>query len=333
MVDRIERLTNLLALLLETTRPLSLVAIAGELDGQYPETDKARRASFERDKSALRDIGVPIETQIVGGGPYAGQTTYRIDRRAYELADLDLEPDEMRALQVAVAAVRTDSGQEAIWKLGGALGDERPPVSAVIPERPELPAIRAAVAARASIGFSYRGEQRTLDPWGLLLRGGFWYVIGHDHARGEQRTFRVDRFDRPDGTRHTDGIEVGEPGSFERPTSFDPRAAFPADPKQIGYGVDESIDALVRIDPLRASAVERELGADRVVERRSDGALLVSVPAGNLAAFRSWVLGLLDHAVVESPPDIRQHLIDWLTAVVDDDTGIGADAAVDRVRR
>lgn len=329
MVDRIERLTNLLALLLETTRPLSLVEIAGDLDGQYPDADKARRASFERDKSALRDIGVPIETQIVSGGPYAGQTTYRIDRRAYELADLDLAPDEMRALQVAVAAVRTDSGQQAIWKLGGALGDERPPVSAVIPERPELPAIRAAVAARASIGFAYRGEQRSLDPWGLLLRGGFWYVIGHDHARGEQRTFRVDRFDRPDGDDRTDSIDVGASGSFERPASFDPRTAFPADPKQIGSAADESLDAMVRIDPLRALAVERELGTDRVVERRSDGAILVSVPAGNLAAFRSWVLGLLDHAVVESPPEVRQHLIDWVTAVVDSGAGAGVDG-VDR---
>ena len=312
MVDRIERLTNLLALLLETSRPLSLVEIAGDLVGQYPDADKARRASFERDKSALRDIGVPIETEIVGGGPFAGQTTYCIDRRAYELADLDLTSDEMRALQVAVAAVRSDSGREAIWKLGGALGDERPPVSAMIPERPELPAIRAAVAARASIEFGYRGEQRILDPWGLLLRGGFWYVTGHDHARGERRTFRVDRFDGGAG-----GVGMGEPGSFERPPLFDPRTAFPADPKQIGYVADDSIDALVRIDALRAVAIERELGADRVVERNDDGSILVSVPAGNLAAFRSWVLGLLDHAVVESPPEIRAHLIEWLTAVVD----------------
>ena len=148
----------------------------------------------------------------------------------------------MRALQVAVAAVRTDAGQEALWKLGGTLGGERPAVSVVIPERPELPAIRTAVAARAPIEFGYRGEQRSLDPWGLLLRGGFWYVIGHDHARGERRTFRVDRFDRSDG--HETGVRVGESGSFERPASFDPRTAFPADPKQIGYRADESVDAI-----------------------------------------------------------------------------------------
>ncbi len=314
MVDRIERLTNLLALLLETARPLSLTEIAGDLDGQYPQNERSRRASFERDKAALREIGVPIETEMVTGGPYAGQTTYRIDRRAYELADLDLMPDEMRALQVAVAAVRSESGQHAIWKLGGALGDEQPPVSAVIPERPELPAIRAAVASRAPIEFTYRGESRRLDPWGLLLRGGFWYVIGHDHGRGERRTFRVDRFD-PEGERGGDTVHVGPAASFERPASFDPRTAFPADPKQIGDDPDERVEALVRVGAVRSAAVERELGSERVIERGADGSVLVTVPAGNLPAFRSWVLGLLDHAVVESPPELRQHLIEWLTDI------------------
>jgi proteasome accessory factor B len=313
MAERIERLTNLLALLLETVEPLSLVQIAGELEGQYPDQDHARRAAFERDKAALRDIGVPIETDMVTGGAYAGQTRYWIDRRAYELTDLDLDADEMRALQVAVAAVHTESsaGQDAIWKLGGALGDERPPVSAVVPDRPELPSIRSAVASRSTIEFSYRGELRRLDPWGLLLRGGFWYVVGHDRERGERRTFRVDRFEG--GVK---GIVVGEAGSFERPTSFDPRSAFPSDPKQIGHAADEGVEALIEIDALRAAAIERELGAARVVERMADGSIVVRVPASNLDAFRSWLLGLLDHARVVEPAAVRDHIVSWLTDVV-----------------
>ncbi|MGB0114047.1 MAG: WYL domain-containing protein [Ilumatobacteraceae bacterium] len=311
MVDRVERLTNLLALLLETNQPVSLIEIAGDLRGQYPDAERSRRAAFERDKAALRDIGVPIETEVVVGGSFAGQTRYWIDRRAYELADLELAPDEMRALQVAVAAVHTGStsGKDAIWKLGGALGDERPPVSAMIPDRPELPVIRTAVARRATITFTYRGAQRTLDPWGLLLRGGFWYVIGHDHDRGERRTFRVDRFDGG-----PDSITLGDNASFERPASFDPREAFPADPKQIGHAADDGAEAHILVDAVRAGAVERELGADRVTDRRPDGSIVVGVPASNLPAFRSWVLGLLDHAVVLDPPEVRAHIVDWLEA-------------------
>jgi proteasome accessory factor B len=109
VTDRVERLTNLLALLLETREPLSLVQIAGQMESQYPDGQSARRAAFERDKAALRDIGVPIEQEIVAGGEYAGQTRYWIDRGRYELRGLDLDDDESRALQVAMAATRPGS--------------------------------------------------------------------------------------------------------------------------------------------------------------------------------------------------------------------------------
>ena len=124
-MDRVERLTNLLALLLETPRPLTLVEIAGEMDGQYPTPKATLRAAFERDKAALREIGVPIETEVLSGDR-AGESGYRVDRARFELADLDLEPDERRAIQLALAAVRSSSGsamtagEQALWKLGGA---------------------------------------------------------------------------------------------------------------------------------------------------------------------------------------------------------------------
>jgi proteasome accessory factor B len=313
MADRVERLTNLLALLLEARQAMSLVDIAHALSGQYPDDLNARRASFERDKAALRDIGVPIETEVRAGDDLAGQTLYRIDRARYELDDLALADDEMRALQIAVATVRTDSGfgRDAILKLGGALSpDERPAISAVLPSRSELPTIRSAVALRTPVSFGYRGEHRTVDPWGVLLRGGFWYLVGHDHLRQAKRTFRIDRFDGE--------IALGEPGSFVRPTDFDPRSAFPSDPKQIGHAVDDAVEATVRIERVRAAATERELGSDRVVVRHDDGSIDVLVPATNDDAFRSWILGLVEHAEVLSPPHVRGQIVDWLRAVADE---------------
>ncbi|WP_051062417.1 helix-turn-helix transcriptional regulator [Ilumatobacter nonamiensis] len=310
MADRVERLTNLLAVLLETRVGLSLSDIADSMDGQYPADEKARRQAFERDKSALREIGVPIDTEVRTGDHLAGQTRYRIDRAKYELDDLDLAPDEMRALQVAVATMRTDSdlGREALLKLGGpADAVDRPPVSAVLPDRPELPLVRSAVSTRSVLEFVYRDERRTVEPWGVLLRGGFWYLVGHDRLRSAKRTFRIDRIDGD--------IEVGEPGSFERPANFDPRAAFPADPKQIGHAVDDAVEATVRIAAVRAPAIERELGHDRIVARHTDGSIDVRVPADNLDAFRSWVLGLVDQAEVLGPPEVRTFMIDWLRGV------------------
>ena len=313
MADRVERLTNLLALLLETNQPLSLVQIAGELSGQYPEADQARRATFERDKAALRDIGVPIETEIVAGGPYAGQTVYRIDRRAYELADLDLAHDEMRALQIAVAAVRTGSRPPARRPSGSSAVRS---ATSARRSRQSSPIVRSCRSSARPLPSGRRSaspigaNHRRLDPWGLLLRGGFWYVIGHDHDRDEQRTFRVDRFDPS-----PDGITVGESGSYERPPSFDPRSAFPADPKEIGHDAFDGVQALVRVDHVRAAAVERELGEERVVDASMTGASWCRVPASNLPAFRSWVLGLLDHAVVLGPPRSASDIVAWLASV------------------
>ncbi|MET0324762.1 MAG: WYL domain-containing protein [Ilumatobacteraceae bacterium] len=308
-VDRVERLTNLLALLLETSRPLTLVEIAGALDGQYAEKESTRRAAFERDKAALREIGVPIESTVLSGGQ-AGISAYWIDRDRYELTDLHLEPDEMRALQVAVAAVRPTQGREALWKLGldtvSLDGDVA--VTAVVPELVALPALREAAARRATVTFEYRGKARRLDPYGLLLRTGFWYVVGRDHEHDEQRTYRVDRI--------AGGVTASVDGSFERPPGFDLRDAFPSDPKQLGADADHDAVAVVVVDGGRAGGVERELGPARVRRRLADGAIEVEVPCANVPAFRSWVLGLLDHAEVIGPPEVRADVVAWLERLV-----------------
>jgi predicted DNA-binding transcriptional regulator YafY len=244
-------------------------------------------------------------------GSQAGISAYRIDRDRYELTDLHLEPDEMRALQVAVAAVRPTQGREALWKLGldtiegDAAGDVA--VTATVPELPNLPALREASARRVAVAFDYRGTPRQLDPYGLLLRTGFWYVVGRDHLHDELRTFRVDRIEG--------GVTLHEGETFERPVGYDLRTAFPVDPKELG-GADGGAVAVVRVDADRASGVVRELGAERVIARHPGGAVDVEVPCANVAAFRSWVLGLLDRAEVLGPAGVRAAVVEWLTAMV-----------------
>jgi predicted DNA-binding transcriptional regulator YafY len=309
MADRVERLTNLLALLLETPEPLSLVEIAGELGELYPESQSARRAAFERDKSALREIGVPIEQEIVAGGEYAGQTRYWIDRARYELDDLQLDDDEMRALQVAMAATRSGSasGQEAMWKLGAGMLDGGAPVAAIMPDVASLPVLREAVSTRTAIGFGYRTVGRTVDPWGLLLRDGFWYLIGYDHGREDRRTYRIDRIEGD--------VELIADRSFERPEGFDPRDAFPDDPKLIGADA-ATPDARVLVDAERAAMVAGEVGADRVRTTHADGSIEIEVPCANLPAFRSWLLGYLEHAEVLAPDHVRADVIGWLEGML-----------------
>lgn len=310
MADRVERLTNLLATLLETAEPLSLIEIGGALEGQYSQSPAARRGAFERDKAALRDIGVPIESEIVGGGEYAGQTRYWIDRARYELRDLELDDDEMRALQVAMAATRPGSsvGQDALWKLGGGILQEGGAVAAIVPDDPSLPLLRDAVATRTAVKFRYRDLDRIVEPWGILLRSGFWYLIGFDRGRDDRRTYRIDRISGTPGSAKAAMID-GD--TFDRPSDFDASAAFPADPKAIGAD-PSSPDARVWISAARARATAAELGPERVLAERPDGSIEVAVPSGNEPAFRSWLFGYLEHAAVLEPEHLRASVIEWL---------------------
>lgn len=98
-----------------------------------------------------------------------------------------------------------------------------------------------------------------------------------------------------------------------RPLDFDARAAFPIDPKELG---DAPATARVLVDAGRARLVVDELGAGAVVTRRPDGSVELDVASANLDAFRSWVLGLGEHAEVLGPPAVRQAVVDWLRAMV-----------------
>ena len=306
MTDPLERLTNLVALLLETRRPLTLEEITHELRGQYPARDPARRTAFERDKRQLRDEGVPLE-QTVLSGDRAGATGYWIDRSRYALPDQGLTDDETRALQLAVATVHLgeDWGGDALLKIGppelAAAPGERPIVAALA-SSPDLPQLFAANSERATVSFGYRGRPRRLDPYGLLARSGFWYVMGFDHDAGEVRTYRVDRIEGP--------VVPGPGGAFEIPAGFDPADIFPADAKMVGEG--EVVSARVWISAAQAPTVVRELGEAAVAERRAAGDLVVTVPYANRWALRAWVMGLVDDAEILEPEDLRAEMVRWL---------------------
>lgn len=301
-MERLERLTNLVALLLDTRRPLTLDEIAVEIG--YPEKHEAKRAAFERDKKLLREEGVPID---IVADPAGGAPGYRIDRSAYYL-DLDLDDDERIALNLAMGAVPLETGwsREASWKLGGAAGGTAIPPLAYLPAISALPALFDGFRRKAPVTFVYRGQKRTLDPYGLLFRNGFWYVAGRDHGSDEMRVFRADRIDG--------GVSPGEPGSFTTPEGFDPAAVFPEQAYQVGAG--EAVDVEVLVDDPHSAAVVAEVGEAAVVERRDTG-VVVRIEAINMAAFRSWLLGLLDHAEVLSPPEVRAQVVGWLQEVVD----------------
>jgi proteasome accessory factor BC len=301
-LDRLERLTDLVLVLLNATRPLTLDELAGDVPG-YPPGKDARRQAFERDKRLLREEGIPVLTESVEGPEQYG---YRIDPEAFYLPDLRLAPDEQAALHLAVAGVHLGdpSGRDALLKLGATgLGESRPLASFVPPAA--LVPLFEAVRTRARVRFTYRGEGRDLAPGGLWFRHGRWYVVGWDAARDAPRTFRVDRME--------DVPRVGEPGSGTLPDGFDVAGAAPEEPWRLGP--DEADDVIVLVDPVEAGRVVEEVGEAAVHERRADGSVVLRLGVASPAALRSWLLGLLDHAQVLGPPVERERLAAWLEAI------------------
>lgn len=317
-VDRLERLTNLVLVLLDARQPLSLDALAQAVPG-YPEEHEARRQAFERDKRLLREEGIPLSTEAIAGDAQYG---YRIEPDAFYLPDLELAPEEQAALHLAVAGVHLGdpSGRHALLKLGAAgLGDAWPTASMVPP--PALVPLFEAVRARAEVGFAYRGAARRAAPAAVWFRRGHWYLVGWDLDRDAARTFRVDRVE---GTP-----EVGAPGSAAVPEGFDAAAAVPDEPWRVGSPGEEAEELVtVGVDAVEGPRVAREVGASGTAHPQGDGSVVIELPVINRAAFRSWVLGLLDHAEVLAPPDVRRDIVDWLTAIAEGNGagGTGADA-------
>jgi proteasome accessory factor C len=301
-LDRLERLTDLVLVLLHTPRPLSLEEIAQEVPG-YPESQGARRQAFERDKRLLREEGIPLVTEPVAGHEQYG---YRIDPESLYLPDLGLEPEEWAALQLAVAGVHLGdpSGRDALLKLGATGVAETRPVAALAPVEALVPLFEATRAS-AAVTFGYHGERRSVSPGGLWFRHGRWYLVGWDHDRAAARTFRVDRME--------DVPAVGAPGSGELPEGFDPAAAAPDEPWRAGPS--ERGELLLLVDAIEGGRVTEEVGARAVEERRDDGSVLLRLGVSSPEAMRSWVLGLLDHAEVVGPPDLRAAIVAWLEAV------------------
>jgi predicted DNA-binding transcriptional regulator YafY len=300
--SRVERVLNLLALMLDTRIPRTREEYVREIAG-YPKQTEANRRAFERDKEILRGMGVPITMETIGDGNEVG---YRVRPDDYCLPDLGLSADETAALRVAVNAISLGdgSGHGALMKLGG-VGDHASAPIASLPIVPALATLFEAFRHGALVTFSYRGETRILEPWGLSSKLGHWYVVGFDRDRAAVRAFRADRIDGDVG--------FGDPGAFEVPADFRPDEHIEDRPWLMGDAPPVAVH--LAVDPDHLDGVLGALGADTRVESRAGGSSVVEVTVTNQAAFRSFALGFLEHAEIVDPPEVRAAMIDWLEGV------------------
>src|SRR5260370_1514037 len=88
-----ERLLGLVVCLLSSERYLTAAQIRDAVPG-YPASFEAFKRMFERDKEELRELGIPLET----GSDGDEEPGYRIQRQAYELPEIHLNPDQAAVL-------------------------------------------------------------------------------------------------------------------------------------------------------------------------------------------------------------------------------------------
>ena len=301
--QKLERLLNLTALLLDARRPLAASEIQAQLE--YPEDKIAFRRAFERDKEELRAMGIPLRVEPVPG-TLPEVDGYRIPREEYALRDPGLTTEELAALHLAASAVQVEGlpATEGLLKLGGLVTEGARDLGvhvAPLPADPNLARLFAAVSSRRPVRLRYRGDERTVDPYRLEFQRGRWYLSGFDHLRGEERNYRLDRIDG--------SVETLDGPAFEVPATTVPGQARGT----WELGAEPPVRARLLIDGPQASWAVQHVGPDQVVEEREDGSVVVELPVTNRAAFRSFVLSFLEHAEILEPQELRDELVAWLS--------------------
>jgi proteasome accessory factor B len=307
-----ERLLNLVVCLLATRRYLTAEQIRQAVPG-YPDGSEAFKRMFERDKEELRELGVPLET----GSEGEEDTGYRIQRQAYALPEIQLEPDEAAVLGLAARvwqrASLAEAASGALLKLRAAGVDTAEAASLGIEPRvdthePAFPALWRAVRDRRPVAFDYQGigrsapQRRHLEPWGVVSRRGRWYVAGHDRDRGEVRVFRLSRIL---GAVSGDGPA----GSVVVPDGVDVREIV----ADSGSPAPDRRTATVRLRRGAAHGIRRWAADVRPDEGEWDRAELGFADVDRLV---DYLAGFADDVVVIGPPDVRDAMIQHLKAVL-----------------
>ncbi|MEU8271383.1 WYL domain-containing protein [Sphaerisporangium sp. NPDC049002] len=300
-----ERLLNLVICLLATRRPLSAEQIRHAVPGYDAGNDEAFQRMFERDKTELREIGIPVQ---VHKDPWDDEPGYRIMRQAYELPEITLEADEAAVLGLAALvwqrANLAEAASGALLKLraAGVQTDESAagPLELRVDTRdPAFPGLWEAVRDRRVVRFDYRAAgsevllTRTVEPWGVVSRRGRWYVVGHDRERDAPRVFRLSRISGP-------VVPAGRPGAVTVPEGVDIRSM---------VGTRDSLlperTATIRVREGTCQWL-RQVGE---VRPGDDGWDVVTLDFADPEWLAGSIVAFAADAEVLDPPDVREAII------------------------
>src|SRR5262245_1555329 len=246
--DKLIRQLSLVAFLMAERRPLTARDVKGNVEGYSEMSDEAFARRFYSDRAELTGLGVPLHSQR---DEFTGEELYTLRSENYFLDRLELDDDELAALQTALYYLEGKFAYAEPLRLALqnlALG--RPGFSDVSTDTAErvrvnapdyspelagrLSKLEAAISKQRTITFRYasptreREAERKLNPYALRLDEGVWYVVGHDLDRDSIRTFRVSRI------RSDIRFATRRERDFRLPQDFDVEAHRVPRPWQVG---------------------------------------------------------------------------------------------------
>jgi len=153
-------------------------------------------------------------------------------------------------------------------------------------------------AGRASVRFRYRTpnatatEERTVDPYRVIVRSGRYYLVAYDQKRRGWRLFALDAI-------------VGLPAraGTVHPLRTIPEAYENGDVLGFIKGTTRAVDVTVEFSArVAASATSRFWKSDQEIKRLPGGMALLTVSVSDLDEVVRWAFGFGADARVVSPP-------------------------------
>jgi len=312
-MEPLERLLNLVGLLLESPTPLTFEQIRETLEAYQGDNLDSVKRKFERDKDMLRAYGVPLE--MIGTDVWDVEQGYTIRKDRYYLPDIAFTPEEITALYLAAQSgpAPTDA-VSGVRKLiygvdGGVLtGSPGGPLAMESDtDQDRLMAAAGAASDRHAVRFGYRTAQgatseRTVDAFGVVFRSGRWYLVGHDHERDAIRAFRLSRVT-------TDLADAG--------AGIDPPEGFAAieHVESAPWDAAGLAVAHVAFTPEAAVLAEGNISGASRERVREDGWIVLALPAADADTLGPLILQYGREAEVLDPPALRDDVIARLVAV------------------
>jgi predicted DNA-binding transcriptional regulator YafY len=313
--DKLIRQLSLVAFLMAERRPLTARDIKSNVEGYQEMSDEAFARRFYSDRAELVSLGVPLDSQR---DEFTGEELYTLRAERYFLPELELDDEELAALQTCFFLLEgrfayAEPLRLALQNL--ALGRSAGPLAATptgtagrvevrdpdysLELQGRLGKLEGAISKQRTVKFRYWSiyrdseEERTLNPYALLPENGSWYVIGHDLERDDIRTFRVSRI------RSDIRFATRRERDFRLPPEFDVENYRGCAEWQFGEIVGE---AQIDVAPDTAWWVERAYGGER--NHVEDDVFTTEYASSNMLA--RWILRQDGRAVPLEPSELRR---------------------------